>query len=107
MELMVGAKMFTTYLNVDAVAREFELRGWRVEKSYKELSHKDNLEAILNISKGNFHAGIPPSEFMRMQIETLRPQTLIRLFESAYKEGPAGTHGYLLSLFSGEGELWR
>lgn len=110
-ELIVGAKMFTTYLNIDGVAREFEYRGWNIDKTTQQLMAEGNRGSVLNVSKrdphGTFYARIPPADFMRLQMEALRPQTLMNSLEIKFKEAGRGSEGYLLSLFSGESELWR
>jgi hypothetical protein len=37
-ELAIGARFYITYLNCNAVAREFEHRGWKVKKSTRQLA---------------------------------------------------------------------
>jgi hypothetical protein len=104
---MIGAKIYTTYLNVNAVGREFENRGWRIEKTTEQLTKEDNKEALLMVSKDRFHADVPPGDFMRLQLEALRPKTLIESYEVKYKQGPNGGEGYLLALYNGESQIWK
>lgn len=105
-DLMIGRKFYVSYLNVQAVAREFEFRGWRIAKTAEELLKEERPEQVLVVQKGRFHAGVPPADFMRMQMEALRPQTVISTYETKFKEGPAGSSGFTLSLYEGEPELW-
>jgi hypothetical protein len=60
---------------------------------------------MMRVSKGGCHANVSPGDFMRLQVETLRPKTLVQSFDAIYDQGP-GRDGYLLSLFSGESEIW-
>jgi hypothetical protein len=106
-DLLIGSKLYTTYLNENAVAKEFENRGWIVEKTSEQLMLEGDREAVMVVSKGNFHARIPPADFMRMQTEAMRPKTLIQAYEVKYREGYRGEEGYLLALYSGEPEVWK
>ena len=114
-ELLVGAKHYVTYLNESAVAREFEYRGWTVESLIpKNPRTESELKAvleqvsrsILRVSKGRFHAEIPPADFMRMQVETLRPKTIIDGCEAIFALGPR-QGGFSMSLFEGEPQIWK
>jgi hypothetical protein len=106
-ELLVGAKCYITYLNMSAVAREFEFRGWTVEKTTEALAREGNRDAVLVVAKGRFHAHIPAADFTRLQLETMRAKTIIEIYELLYRQGPAAEHGYSLSLLSGEPEIWN
>jgi hypothetical protein len=92
---------------LNAVEREFENRGWRIEKTTDQLAKEGNKEALLMVSKDRFHAHVPPGDFMRLQLEALRPKTLIESYELKYKQGPLGEEGYLLALYSGEAQMWK
>jgi len=105
-DLMIGKKSYVGYLNVNAVAREFEHRGWRIAKTPEQLVREGNDQAIIVVQKGALHVGVPPADFMRMHMEVLRPQTLISSCEAKLKEGPDGESGYLLTLYEGEPDLW-
>lgn len=62
--------------------------------------------------KDGFNAHVPPSDFGRMQMETLRPKTIIQGLEAKIAQGPPiGLIGeaageYTLPLYSGESEIW-
>jgi hypothetical protein len=114
-DLLIGAKHYTTYLNESAVAREFEYRGWTVElKTPKDVvSDSPDMDVALErmrqsrmrVSRGPFHAEIPPAQFMRMQIEALRPKTLIDAHDAIFKLGPR-EGGFSMVLFDGEAQIW-
>ena len=113
-ELLVGAKNYITYLNETAVAREFEHRGWTVESMIPKNPTSESevtaaleraRQSIIKVSRGPFHAEIPPADFMRMQIETLRPKTIIDASEAIFALGPRAG-GFSMSLFEGEPQIW-
>lgn len=106
-ELLVGAKCYITYLNINAVAREFEFRGWKIEKTSEALFQEGNREATLAVCKGPFHAKVPPADFARLQFELVRVKSIIDTYELLYRQGPTVEHGYSLSLLSGEPEVWN
>jgi hypothetical protein len=62
-------------------------------------------QSRMRVSKGPFHAEIPPADFMRMQIEALRPKTLVDAYETILKRGPRES-GCTLMLFDGEPQIW-
>lgn len=117
-DLLIGAKFYVSFLNVNAVEREFTKRGWTLETDFKTLMKdfetlmKENAkgvmpESMLDVRKGPFHCTITPADFMRMQIETLRPKTLIDALEAKYRQGPTADTGYLLALYQDEYKLWN
>ena len=107
-DLMTGAQGFEAHLNLDAVAREFQHRGWKVEKTSLELMEEGDYDCCLAVSKGGFYLRIPPGDFMRLQLETLRVKTLIDGYEQYYAKGPGESFSrYNLTLYSGESHLWR
>jgi hypothetical protein len=105
-DLMVGRKCYVGYLNVNAVAREFEHRGWKITKTVEDLAKEGNDQAILVVQKGAFNAHVPPADFMRMHMEALRPQTVISTYEATFKQGPKAESGFFLTLYEGEPDLW-
>ena len=110
MELLIGAKFYVTFLNLTAVEREFVKRGWKLEKDFKTLAgggQEGLKESMLNVTKGPFHANIPPAEFMRMQIETLRPKTLIDALEWQFRQGPGADQEYVLAIYEAEARVWN
>jgi hypothetical protein len=106
-DLLIGAKHFVTYLNHDAVAREFETRGWTVEQTTQQLLEQGDKEAMMVVTKGGCHIRIPHADFMRLQMEALRAKSLIDALEVRLEHGHRGSEGFMLGLFSGEAELWN
>jgi hypothetical protein len=96
-----------SFLNINAVEREFTKRGWTLEKDFRTLRAEKSKESMLEVRKGPFHCTVPPADFMRMQIETLRPKTLIDAIEAKYRQGPSGESGYVLALFQDEHKIWN
>lgn len=105
-DLMIGRKSYIGYLNINAVAREFEHRGWKITKTTEDLAKEGNDQSMLVVGKGAFHWHVPPADFMRMHMEALRPQTVISACEATFKQGPRADSGFLLTLYEGEPELW-
>ena len=117
-DLLIGAEFYVAFLNVNAVEREFTKRGWALEKDFKSLMKEVAIlmqgkpkeltpESMLDVRKGPFHCTITPADFMRMQIETLRPKTLIDAIEAKYRQGPSADTGYLLAVYQDEYKLWN
>ena len=106
-DLLIGKKCYISYLNQTAVAREFEFRGWKVARTTEQLIEDGRTEESLLIEKGRFYAAVPPADFMRMQMEALRVQTVISAFEAKVKEGPQASSGFLLHLYEAERILWK
>ena len=106
-DLLIGRKCYIGYLNINAVAREFEYRGWKIIKTTEELLKEGNANASLIVGKEDLHVCVPPADFMRMHMEALRVQTEILACEAELKEGPQGTSGFLFHLYEEERELWK
>jgi hypothetical protein len=110
-DLMVGSKWFTSYLNLDAVAREFEHRGWRVERPWIE---EDGPSAQANdptglkfiASKDGCYSYISPGDCMRMHTEFLRPQVVIAGSEYVRALGPDYKHRFSFLVYEHEGDIW-
>jgi len=107
-DILTAAKAFITYLNLSEVRREFERYGWEVEKGPEDLldDGADDDTPMLIVRKGDFHPSIPPADFMRMQMETLRPQVLIKALDAMYKRGPRGAPLYAFYVYEQEKEIW-
>ena len=105
-DLLIGKKCYIAHLNQNAVAREFEYRGWTVVKTPEQLVAEGRTDESLLIQKGRFHAAVPPADYMRMQMEALRVRTVISAFETKFREGPQASSGLLLHLYEGERLLW-
>jgi hypothetical protein len=106
-DLLIGATCYVSFLNVNAVEREFTRRGWTLEKDLRTLMKEKSQESMLEVRKGPFHCTVTPADFMRMLVETLRPKTLIDAIEAKYRQGPSADTGYLLAIFQDEYKMWN
>jgi len=88
-DLLLGAKAYMVILNVTAIAREFEYRGWQIvttpKQAYEACKFEDD---FMTVKKDGFVVTLPPAEFMRMGMELLRTQVLIRQCELLRRAGP-------------------
>lgn len=112
-DLLIGAMFYVSFLNINAVEREFIKRGWTLQKDFKAFETEvtkmteKTPESMLEVRKGPFHCSVTPADFMRMEIETLRPKTLIDAIEAKYRQGPGAETGYTLALYQDEHRLWN
>jgi len=106
-DLLIGARIYVSFLNINAVEREFTKRGWTLEKDFRTSMAEKPQESMLKVRKGPFHCTVTPADFMRMLIETLRPKTLIDAIEANYAQGPSSEPNYLLPLFQDEHKMWN
>jgi hypothetical protein len=54
------------------------------------------------VRKEALEAGVPPADFMRMQMEALRPQTVISAYDSILKRSRRTDANFFLALYAGE-----
>jgi hypothetical protein len=106
-DLLIGTTFYVSFLNISAVEREFTQRGWTLEKDFRTLMKEKSEESMLDVRKGPFHCTVTPADFRRMQIETLRPKTLIDAIEAKYRQGPSADTAYVLALFENEHKMWN
>jgi hypothetical protein len=106
-DLLIGAKFYVSFVNFNAIEREFTKRGWTLAKDFKTSVAEKSQESLLEVRKGPFHCTVTPADFMRMQMETLRPKTLIDAIEAKYRQGPSAEQGYTLALFQDEHKMWN
>jgi hypothetical protein len=113
-DLLVGATYYMAYLNLTAVGREFENRGWSVEQVVEQLKDESDREIVMRelrqglmrVSKGGLHIHLAAPDFTRMQIEALRAKTLIETCEATHRLGPRAG-GFSQTVFRGESEIWN
>jgi hypothetical protein len=108
-DLLTGAKSYRVFLNNSAIAREFEHRGWKVTTTPKQAFEKGAFaDEFMTVKKGHFSVSLPPAAFMRMAMELLRPQVLIRQCDMVNKPAPSGFNSeYNLPIYSHEAEIWN
>jgi hypothetical protein len=107
-DLLTGAKAYRVLLNVTAVGREFENRGWHIVTTPKDVLEAGKLEEdFMTVEKDGFWVTLPPAQFMRMLMELLRPQVLIRQCELIRKAGPqASDNEFNLPIYEHEATIW-
>lgn len=109
--LMIGSLFVVSYLNVSAVLRYMEDRGWKLVKTpqehaeeHKQLQTIDEIW-LATVRKGPLTIAVPFQLFGRIGFEFLKPKGLVDIFEAQLSAGPTGTAKNLYNL-SGETELW-
>lgn len=107
-DLLTGAKAYMVLLNVTAVAREFQYRGWQIVTTPKEVFESGKLaEDFMTVKKDGFAVTLPPAVFMRLLMELLRPHVLIRQCELIRQAGPqAFGSEFNLPIYEHEAEIW-
>jgi hypothetical protein len=107
-DLLTGVKSYRTHFNFAALGREFERMGWAVERNPQQLHEEQgSLETgFFVVSKGGFHATVPPADIMRLQAETMRPKVLISELEEIRRMGPEVTLPNTLVIYEGEAQIW-
>jgi len=108
--LMSGAVGLRAFVNVSAVLRGLEERGWTVVKSPFQIAESEKEftgelpMAILR--KGRLTTSVPSALFGRLGMEFLKPKSLAQLFEAMLREGDkAGTYQFVN--FAGEPGMWQ
>ena len=104
-DLMVGAKCYVASFNVTAVEREFQYRGWDIEKTFKEQMAAENEDAMLVVRKGGYEVHLPPGELMRSWMELMRVAVVIKHCEVGFRKGPT-KEGYSYTVYGGEPAIW-
>jgi hypothetical protein len=107
-DLLTGAKAYIVSLNITAVGREFEHRGWGIVTSPIEVLKAGRIdEDFMTVKKARFRFTLPPASFMRMQMELLRPQVLIRQCELIRHAGPQAFESeFNLPVYEHEAQIW-
>lgn len=109
MDLMLGTKAYRSYLNVSAIGREFEYRGWRILKTPQDFHDEGVLHRrLFQFEKYGSALTLSTTSLRRIQMEMVRPQTLIRESEAIRYAGPSafpvGTGQSFV--FESEGSMW-
>jgi len=107
-ELLTEAKAYRTHFNFTALGREFERMGWVVEKTPQQLFEEQGSfeSGFFVVSKGGFHATVPPADIMRLQAETIRPKVLIAELEALRGMEPGDVLPNTLVVYQGESQVW-
>jgi len=108
-DVLTGAKAYSVFLNVTAVGREFEHRGWQIVTNPSEVFEAGKLdEDFMTVRREGFRVTLPPAAFMRMQMELLRPQVLIQQCELIRGAGRPQAYDseFNLPVYEHEAQIW-
>lgn len=116
LELMLGIKFYAVTTNLGAIARAFERRGWRAvtpeERVQKKAENNPEdpiarTEGLLVVQKDGVTIGVPVNDISRMQMELMRPQVLVKVYDKlkslSSSEGGRNYVDYKLQ----ESHIWR
>lgn len=107
-ELLTGAKSYCCLMNLTELGREFERHGWKVEKWPQELMKKGagRNTPLFKLKRNGMHPEVPPADLMRVQMETIRPQFIIRTLDAVFEMGPGVFPPTGFAVYEGEKNLW-
>lgn len=107
-EILLGQLLIRSVLNVSAVAREFERRGWRVTKSPKEYlaANKTFDTGFIAVAKAGREIEVGPAWMDRMQLETLRPQVVIKTLDQMLTVGLESKVFHPFIVLKDEAAMW-
>lgn len=109
--LMIGSLFLVSYLNLSAVLRYIQERGWKVVKTPEEHAEESRGSQnptemwLATIRKGPLTVAIPFQLFGRIAFEFLKPKSLIDIFEAKLAAGPTDIAMNMCNL-TGEAEIW-
>ena len=110
-KLMIGSLFLVSYLNVSALLRYIQDRGWNVVKTPQEHAEENKQSQssdeiwLATVRKGPLTTAIPFQLFGRIGFEFLKPKSLVDILEAHLSAGPTGAPKNFCNL-SGEAELW-
>jgi hypothetical protein len=106
-ELAIGLKSYTCYLNLELVFQKFLREGWLIEKQMQDALEDTDNYAVLMVKKDGFYCHLPPGDMAKLHMELLTPESLIAQCEYLRDLGREheGEYGYFL--YEGEGSQWR
>jgi hypothetical protein len=116
LELAIGMKFYSVTVNLGAVAREFERRGWRAvtleERAQKQAEQNpedpiSRAEGLLVVQKEGKTTGININEITRMQMELMRPQVHIKALNQLYSACSPGIGREYFEYKLRESHIWR
>ena len=110
-KLMTGALWLVAYVNISAVLRYFEGKGWKAvrmpEELLQEAANKGSTRymGLVTVRKGPSTIEVPAPLFGRLGFEFLKPRTLVNAFEEILAAGePEAPMSF--PNFLGEAEIW-
>jgi hypothetical protein len=106
--LLSGAVQLRAWVNVSAVLREFESKGWQVV--HQEIIEMGEAASTLTrdvpmarLRTGRFRISVPATLFGRLGMEFLKPRSLAQLLDAMAEQHDEG--GIQIINFAGEGEM--
>jgi hypothetical protein len=106
-DLAIGAKAFTTYINLLEVLRVFYAAGWTVDHAGKDAMAATQNEASFILRKEGFVCHLPPADVARLAYELVSPETLVEECELLRKMGPSIGERYGVWTCEGEASQWN
>jgi hypothetical protein len=106
-DLAIGAKAFTTYINLLEVLRVFYAAGWTVDHAGKDAMAATQNEASFILRKERFVCHLPPADVARLACELVSPETLVEECELLRKMGPSIGERYGVWTCEGEASQWN
>lgn len=108
--IMAGSVALTAVLNVSAVLRGLEGRGWVVvkppERLAAEAAEEGKSEApIAVLRRGRLTTSLPAALVGRLGMEFLKPKSLSEMLDAVLESD--GERGYSFVNLAGEREMWR
>ena len=109
-KLITGGLYLKAYVNISAVLRYFELRGWKIketpDKCLGEFEEQDSPKEpnIAKIQKGPVTVHLPYHLVARIGYEFLKPRTLVEMCEAIFRMPERGTRRFINLI--GEPKIW-
>jgi len=109
--LVSGAASLRAFINISAVLRELEARGWTVVRSPHELAkaatasdtpERETPMAVLR--KRSLTTHVPAALFGRLGMEFLKPRSMAQLLEAMFEQRREA--GYQFINFAAEYKMW-
>lgn len=61
---------------------------------------------FFRLKRDGMHPEIPPADIMRIEMETIRPQVIIRMLDAIFDMGPGALSPSGVVVYEGEKNLW-
>jgi hypothetical protein len=106
-DLALGAKAYTTYINLLEVLKAFYAAGWKVDHAGKEAMAASDNAASFILRKEGFVCHLPPADIARLAYELLSPETLVEECELLRNMGSSIGERYGVWTCEGEASQWN
>ncbi|MDD3558494.1 MAG: hypothetical protein PHW27_07945, partial [Melioribacteraceae bacterium] len=107
--ILLGKYFVYYFFNVTKFTQEIEKHGWKVFDVINTCSRQSKLDAtsMFSVKKENFTLSVPPALNARSIYEGLAVESLIAIFEDAFKTKSIGTECALYLGFEKERYVWE